>query len=145
MVQFPKIPGLAQLTGRITQIPYPVRVTALSVTTTLALIGLLAALFKRKRSKRYEKEIQKRGEYTRDKSGRISLPYSLNGGKLALAKAILKKNDCCHPAHSFPSTVKPVLSGHSQKDKKWVLKTYYCLMQVKSITECSKGSILQYF
>ena len=25
------------------------------------------------------------------------------------------------------------------------LKTNYCLMQVKSIAECSKGSILQYF
>ena len=36
-------------------------------------------------------------------------------------------------------TVKPVCSGHSKK------KTYYCLMQVKSIAECSKGSILQYF
>ena len=89
MVQFPKIPGLAQLTGRITQIPYPVRVTALSVTTTLALIGLLAALFKRKRSKRYEKEKRKRGEYTRDKSGRISLPYSLNGGNIDTDKEIL--------------------------------------------------------
>ena len=35
--------------------------------------------------------------------------------------------------------VKPVLSGHSKK------KTNYRLMQVKSIAECSKGSILQYF
>ena len=37
------------------------------------------------------------------------------------------------------NTVKPVLSGHSIK------KTNYRLMQVKSIAECSKGSILQYF
>ena len=36
-------------------------------------------------------------------------------------------------------TVKPVLSGHSKK------KTNYSLMQVKSIAECSKGSILQSF
>ena len=36
-------------------------------------------------------------------------------------------------------TVKPVLSGQSKK------KTNYRLMQVKSIAECSKGSILQYF
>ena len=36
-------------------------------------------------------------------------------------------------------TVKPVLSGHSKK------KTNYRLMQVKSIAECSKGSILHYF
>ena len=36
-------------------------------------------------------------------------------------------------------------NGHSQKDRKLVFKTNYCLMQVKSIAECSKGSILQYF
>ena len=35
--------------------------------------------------------------------------------------------------------VKPVLSDHSKK------KTNYRLMQVKSIAECSKGSIRQYF
>ena len=40
------------------------------------------------------------------------------------------------------STVKPVLSGHSQKDQKWVLKTNYRLMQVKSIAECSKHSAI---
>ena len=42
-------------------------------------------------------------------------------------------------------TVKPVLSGHSKRRPKLVLKTDYRLMQVKSIAECSKGSILQYF
>ena len=36
-------------------------------------------------------------------------------------------------------------NGHSQKDQKLVIKTNYRLMQVKSIAECSKGSILQYF
>ena len=36
-------------------------------------------------------------------------------------------------------TVKPVLSGHLKK------KTNYRLMLVRSIAECSKGSILQYF
>ena len=36
-------------------------------------------------------------------------------------------------------TVKPVLKGHLKK------KTNYHLMQVKSIVECSKGSILQSF
>ena len=30
------------------------------------------------------------------------------------------------------------------EDQKLVLKTHYCLMQVKSIAECSKGTILQY-
>ena len=42
-------------------------------------------------------------------------------------------------------TVKPVLRGHSKIDKTKVLKTDCSLMQVKSIAECSKGSILQYF
>ena len=37
-----------------------------------------------------------------------------------------------------------MLKGHSQKDK-LVFKTNYHLMQVKSIAECCKGSILQYF
>ena len=36
-------------------------------------------------------------------------------------------------------TVKPVLTGHLK------MKTSYHLMQVKSIAECSKGSILQSF
>ena len=35
-------------------------------------------------------------------------------------------------------TVKPVLSSHSTKHTKLVFKTDYHLMQVKSITECSK-------
>ena len=42
-------------------------------------------------------------------------------------------------------TVKPVYNGHSQKHQKLVFKPNYRLMQVKSIAECSKGSILQYF
>ena len=40
---------------------------------------------------------------------------------------------------------KPVISGQSKRRSKLVFKTDYCLMQVKSIAECSKGSILQYF
>ena len=43
------------------------------------------------------------------------------------------------------NTVKPVLSGHSERRSKLAFKTNYPLMQVKSIAECSKGSILQYF
>ena len=39
------------------------------------------------------------------------------------------------------NTVKPVLSGHSKRR----LKIDYHLMQVISIAECSKESILQYF
>ena len=42
-------------------------------------------------------------------------------------------------------TVKSVQNGNSQKDQKLVFKTNDRLMQVKSIAECSKGSILQYF
>ena len=45
---------------------------------------------------------------------------------------------------SHGCTVKPVLSGHSERRRKLFLKTDYRLMQVKSIAECSKGSILQY-
>ena len=43
------------------------------------------------------------------------------------------------------STVKPVQNGHSLKDQKLVFETNCRLMQVKSIAECSKRSILQYF
>ena len=48
--------------------------------------------------------------------------------------------------HSQPNAykVKPVLSSRSKRGPKLVFNTYH-LMQVKSIAECSKGSILQYF
>ena len=46
---------------------------------------------------------------------------------------------------NIKGTVKPVLSGHSKRRPKLVFKTNYRLMQVKSIADCSKGSILQYF
>ena len=46
---------------------------------------------------------------------------------------------------TLPYTVKPVKNGHFQIHRKLVYKTNYRLMQVKSIAECSKGSILQYF
>ena len=39
---------------------------------------------------------------------------------------------------------KTCVNGHSQNDQKMVFKTDYRLIQVKSITECSKGSNLQY-
>ena len=45
----------------------------------------------------------------------------------------------------FGHTVTPVLSRHSKRTQKMVFNTNFCLMQVKSIAECSKGSILQYF
>ena len=43
------------------------------------------------------------------------------------------------------STVKPVLSGHSKKKPKLVFKTYYLLMQVESIAECSKRAFCNTF
>ena len=46
------------------------------------------------------------------------------------------KTQYLQPVSNFGCTVKPVLSGHSKKDKTKVLKTNYRLMQVKSIAEC---------
>ena len=43
------------------------------------------------------------------------------------------------------NTVKPVLSGNSKRRPKLVFKTNYCLMQVKSIAECSYSAILSTF
>ena len=82
-----------------------------------------------------------------------------NGGAL-----VLFSGNCVHrhtPPHFFvllmyimilkrnlknkTTTVKPAISGHSKRRLKLVMKTVYHLMQVKSIAECSKGSILQYF
>ena len=48
-------------------------------------------------------------------------------------------------AFEIHRTVKSVLRGHSKRRPKIVFKTDYGLMQIKSIAECSKGSILQYF
>ena len=56
----------------------------------------------------------------------------------------LFKNYAIH-SHDKQFTVKPVLSGHSKSKRKLVFKSNYGIMQVKSIAECSKGSILQYF
>ena len=50
-----------------------------------------------------------------------------------------------HTASTHAYTVKPVLRGHKKRRPKMVLKTDYCLMKAKSIAECSKRSILQYF
>ena len=40
------------------------------------------------------------------------------------------------------NTVKPFKNSHSKKHQKLVFKTNYCLMQVKSIAECSKDSAI---
>ena len=41
-------------------------------------------------------------------------------------------------------TVKPVLSSTQKEDQKLVFKTNYCLMQVKSIAECSPSAGQKY-
>ena len=64
------------------------------------------------------------------------VPYSYT--KIVLSLLIARCDD------QVKNTVKPVLNGLSKRSK-LVFKTYYRLMQVKSIAECSKGSILQYF
>ena len=63
-----------------------------------------------------------------------------NGGSLSEMMGPSISDTCMHICIlTADYTVKPVLSGHSKK------KTNYRLMQVKSIAECSKGSILQSF
>ena len=65
-----------------------------------------------------------------------------------LNQEILINPELYHPSMNNvndASTEKNVKNGHSQKDQKLFFKTNYCSMQVKSIAECSKGSILQYF
>ena len=48
---------------------------------------------------------------------------------------------CCLKTHCSKICLKRPL----KKDQKLAFKTNYLLMQVKSIAECSRGSILQYF
>ena len=67
--------------------------------------------------------------------------YQTNHGWHLSSKLYLHTDtDTCMHICIFTAdyTVNPVLSGHSKK-------TNYRLMQVKSIAECSKGSILQSF
>ena len=57
---------------------------------------------------------------------------------------------CGHAATLLPNLYPINLQAysktcHSKRRPKLVFKTDYRLMQVKSIAECSKGSILQYF
>ena len=54
---------------------------------------------------------------------------------------ILMTLNLTHKLEYSKACVKRPLS----KDEKMVFKTNYHLMQVKSIVQCSKGSILQYF
>ena len=44
-----------------------------------------------------------------------------------------------------PIAIKPVQNGHSPKDRKFVVKTNYCLTTVKSIAEGEHSAILSTF
>ena len=43
------------------------------------------------------------------------------------------------------NTVKPCVTVTLKKDRKLIFKTHYCLMQVKSIAECSLGALCNTF
>ena len=47
--------------------------------------------------------------------------------------------------YTISTKVNSALSGHSNIDKSKVLKTVCCLMQVKSIAECSLGAFYNTF
>ena len=51
----------------------------------------------------------------------------------------------CKIQSATHNTIKPVLSNHSKRTQKLFFNRDNWLMQVKSIAECPKGSILQYF
>ena len=68
----------------------------------------------------------------------------------AKPKYILFQKHCRSRSADFQrpvdqTTVKPVLSGHSKKDKTKILMTNGSLMKVESIAECSPWNILLYF
>ena len=78
----------------------------------------------------------------------VAVVGSVGTGKSSLLQAILgemEKTSGSVTVKVNNITVKPVLRGLSKRRPKLVFKIDYCLMQVKSIAECSKGSILQYF
>ena len=57
---------------------------------------------------------------------------------------VTEKNPEQAMTHFRMGTIKPVYNDHSEKHLKLVFKPNCRLMQVKSIAECSMGSILQY-
>ena len=69
-----------------------------------------------------------------DELGNISMPRDAKRNMYSPTSSLLDQD-----------TVKPVLSGHTERRQKMVFKTDYRIMQVKRIAECSDGSILQYF
>ena len=60
--------------------------------------------------------------------------------KVATNKERVESVLAWHLLHTKLTTVKPVLSGHSNIDSTKVLKPGGSLMQVESIAECSTGT-----
>ena len=60
-----------------------------------------------------------------------------------IERLLMGRKESNHTYHTY--TVKPVLGDHPKRMPKLVSNIDYPLMQVKSIAECSKWSILQYF
>ena len=50
--------------------------------------------------------------------------------------------NCIHCSQTYLHIVKPVLSGPQKEDQNLVFKTVFCLMQAKSIAECSEHSAI---
>lgn len=76
-----KLPSLASWSAKLHQIPY--RTTVLGVTASFALIGFLVVLIRRSKQDKQNNEKQRRRSEIlreRDRTGRIPLPNSPNGG-----------------------------------------------------------------
>ena len=69
-------------------------------------------------------------DFVSSKNKRYLFPY--------LSHDLTKSMSKCDIIFTETYIVKPVLSSHSQEDQNSVLKTNYCLIQVESITECSR-------
>ncbi|XP_045188727.1 mitoguardin-like [Mercenaria mercenaria] len=77
-----KLPSLPALSAKFLQIPYRTRVTALGVSASFALIGLIVALIKRNRQDKEKNEKEKKRtevQRERERTGRIPLSSSPNG------------------------------------------------------------------
>ena len=78
-----KLPSIASLSSKLLQIPYKTRVTALGISASFALIGLIVAILRRNRNDKEKSERDKRRTEMargRERTGRIPLPNSPNGG-----------------------------------------------------------------
>jgi len=79
--------------------------------------------------------------------GRVWSSFSLEGNtglSLADGPTLNPARDGCHYiSHiSHHTTVKPVLSSHPRKARKWLLKAGGCLMEVNISTKLKFGNIL---